>query len=239
MRPGLASFATGRAWARPAHATFGAALLVAAVAATPARSEAGPFSAASETPRRWFSIGVLGGSTQWNSKLADYQWSVTPRAGFGGEAMAGFGRLEAGIRFVRTGTSQAIGVPGAIDQTRVHATSFEVVTRARVWEWHQVQSLATVSTGLLHLGYDPDRVSIPSGSGSTEVSFDPINAWAVGAGVALRRPLGGAWRMGVDVEQEMFALDTAHRQGGAIEQGRTSFGDWSARFELARIFARP
>jgi hypothetical protein len=213
------------------------ALLVAATTvAGPSRGVAD--SSGPDSPRRWLSIGLLGGSTQWNPKLADYQWSVTPHAGFGAEAVAGFGRWEAGARVIRTGTSQTIGVPGAIDEAAVHATSFEAVARRSITSWRSIRASMIASTGLLHLGYDPDRVSIPSsGSGSTEVTLAPLNAWIGGAGLTLRRPLGGVWSLGLEVEQEIFALDTAHRNGSAIEQGSTSFGDWSARFELARIFA--
>jgi hypothetical protein len=40
----------------------------------------------------------------------------------------------------------------------------------------------------------------------------------------------------MEVERRYFALDTAHRNGATIEYSRQSFGDWSARLELAMVY---
>ena len=41
------------------------------------------------------------------------------------------------------------------------------------------------------------------------------------------------WVTGVQVDYRVFSLETAHRNGDAIETGRESFGDWSARLAIA------
>jgi len=66
-----------------------------------------------------------------------------------------------------------------------------------------------------------------------------VNEWIGGAGVALRRPFRGPWAAGVELDHRLFALDTAHRNGSVIEYKRQTFGDWSARLELAWVSRRP
>jgi hypothetical protein len=37
------------------------------------------------------------------------------------------------------------------------------------------------------------------------------------------------------VDYSAFSLDTAHRSGAGVVDGRESFGNWNARLELARV----
>jgi hypothetical protein len=93
--------------------------------------------------------------------------------------------------------------------------------------------------GRLHLGYAPDHVAVSaSGSGAIPVTLAPIDEWVTGGGLALRRGLAGPWAVTLEADAQVFAMDTAHRNGGAIEMERERFSEWSARFELARIYGR-
>jgi hypothetical protein len=63
---------------------------------------------------------------------------------------------------------------------------------------------------------------------------------AVGSlGLALRRPLGGPTRLGIEVDHRVFNMQTAHRNGAQIEYERRTFGDWCARLELAWVSRQP
>ena len=86
----------------------------------------------------------------------------------------------------------------------------------------------------MHLGYQPDRVvlSLP-GSGTTEIALGPVDEWIWGGGLAATRPLAGPFDAGVEVDYRVFSLETAHRDGAAIELGRESFGEWGARLSIA------
>jgi len=183
-------------------------------------------------------LGVLTGSTLPDHTLADYQWDVTPHAAWGVQAIASLGPLEAGVRGWSTSTTQATGLAGA-PPVSVRETSLEMVGRRQLLGVAGVQWLAVASTGWLHLGYTPDRVMVATGGAQAPlaVTLAPVDTWIAGAGLGARRRIG-AWGFGLEVERRFFAFDTAHRSGATVVERRGSFGDWSARLELARHFVR-
>ena len=138
----------------------------------------------------------------------------------------------------RTSSSQAIGDLGAAPQ--VHATSWEWVGEGRLAEVLGTRLLVTGGAGRLRLGYDPDRITIqpPGPVSPIVVDLAPVGAWIGGGGLALRRAVAPDWTVGIGVDARVFAIDTAHRAGDAIVVARESFGDWSARFELAWLVGR-
>lgn len=189
--------------------------------------------------RVWLSIGALTGSTQPSAHLADYQWDTRLHPGFGAEALAGRGRIAAGLRVWSTQTTQTIDVSGASQSPVVRSTTVEAVTRARLLSWFDMPVFATASTGWLHMGYHPDQVTIPAGAGGpVVVDLKPIDEWTGGAGLAVAREVAAKWSLGVGIDYSLFRLDTAHRNGSGIVNSRESFGQWSARFEVARRFER-
>ncbi len=190
---------------------------------------------------RWFSIGLMSGSTRMDTALSDYRWDMTPRVDWGAQALVGRGRFATGLRVWRAQTTQRIDPSDATSAAGVSATSTEVVGHGRFVTALGCELMGVASTGLLHLGYHPDRVTVAPSGGGTPIAVDlaAVNEWTGGAGLAVRRPLGGTWAAGVEVEHSLYALDTAHRNGSTIEYGRQSFGDWSARLELAWISRRP
>jgi hypothetical protein len=170
--------------------------------------------------------------------LADYQWDTTPAFGWGVRGLAGRGRFAAGLELWRVGTTQSIGDLGPAP--RVSATSLELVGEARIVERWGVHLVASGHGGRLRIGYDPDRVVIqpPGPVSPIEVALEPVDAWIGGAGVTVRRAVTSEWRVGIGVDARVFAIETAHRSGASVVIGRESFGDWSARCEIARTFGR-
>lgn len=187
------------------------------------------------------SLALLGGPSAFDGRLADYQWDVRPQASLGAALTAETGRYGLGVRVTRSHTTQVLGIPDPASAATVHATTLEGVGSVRLFALAGCAVRADVTSGWLHLGYAPDRIDVPAGGGNPaiRVTLDPIDAWIGGAGLGIRRDLAGRWSVGGAVERRIFSLETAHRNGAAIETGRESFGDWSARLELGCRLLRP
>jgi len=213
---------------RPRSAWLWAALALAAGTANAA-------PAAPEPSIRWVSVSLLGGTAQPVSRLADYQWDVHPHAGWGAQALVGLGGWSVGPRFWRSGTTQALGISGTPDP-RVHSTSYELVARTRVARWRTVECVALASGGRLAIRYQPDRLTLDAGGSPIELALGPMDAWIVGAGLALHAPVAGGWTVGMETERRVYALDTAHRSGAGVTYAHETFGDWHMRFELGRAW---
>src|SRR5262249_3872835 len=142
---------------------------------------------------RWCSLGLLTGSVKLDPALANYSWDVTPRIAWGGQAMAGEGRWALGARVLQTQTIQTTNVTNAPGDLRVRETSCELVGNARWARAFGVELLALGSTGLAHLGYHPDQMTIDVSGTPLVVDFRPVNQWIAGAGLGARRAVGGGW----------------------------------------------
>src|SRR5262249_15206693 len=108
----------------------------------------------------WLTGAGLTGSTQLDPPMADYQWETSARPSSGAQASAGVGRWGAGLGVWRTQTTQERGTPGATLKPAVRATTAELVGQYRVVEVLGTHLSASASVGRIHLGYDPDQVSI-------------------------------------------------------------------------------
>jgi len=190
----------------------------------------------SPTPdRSWpVEIAVLAGAVQLDARLADYQWDVNPRAAWGAEATIGRSRLAGGARVWSSATRQSLDPTVASASPLVRSTSLELVLRGRVVEGWGSRLMATASGGWLHLGYDPDRLEIDGGGGPVSVDLAPIDTWVMGGGLGVERSLGTRWLAGVELDHRVFDLDAAHQSGGSTVVSRERFGDWNARFRIAR-----
>ena len=198
---------------------------------------AAAFAAANDPNARWYSVGLLTGSVKLDASLANYQWDVTPRMAWGGQAMASQGPWALGARVLQTQTTQAASVSGT-GGPEVRETSGELVGNARLLRPWGVEVLALASTGLVHLGYHPDEMTLDVSGTPVVVDFKPVNQWIAGAGLTARRAVSGPWQAGAEVEWRRFSMDTAHRNGNSIETRREAFDDWSIRLELARRIGR-
>jgi len=203
------------------------------VAATEPSSR-GTESHARESGSPWVSIAALGGASAWDPKLDDYQWSVGPSAAYGAQTLVGVGRWAGGVRLWRSRSSQQIDPNSSATEATVHATSLELVGRARLASRSRTALSLELTGGWLRLSYAPDHAQVATGSGTVDVEFRPVDTWVAGAGLAFEQSLAGAWSLGFGVNQRLFSLETAHRNGNSIELGREQFLDWSARLEVAK-----
>jgi len=183
---------------------------------------------------RWWSLAALGGASAWDPRLDDFQWSVGPRPAYGAQALAGAGLWSGGVRLWSSQSRQEIDPSSSASEATVHATSLELVGRARLANRWGTSLSADVTGGLLRLSYAPDHAQIVTGSGTVDVEFHPVDTWVAGAGLAFERPIGGSWSATLGVDQRLFSLEAAHRNGTAIEVGRERFLEWSARLEVAK-----
>ncbi len=183
---------------------------------------------------RSISLGLLAGSAQPVGAMADYQWDVRPHAAWGVQVLAGSGLLAAGARYWRGGTTQGLGgLAGAADPA-VRTGSLELLARARVVRWRNVDLAATASGGRLAMTWHPEQLTVDTGGSPVTVDFVPLHEWIAGGGIAVTVPVGRGWTWGVEIERRLFALDTAHRDGNTVSFERTTFGDWNVRAALAR-----
>jgi hypothetical protein len=138
----------------------------------------------------------------------------------------------------RTAARQEIAAAAGVAPV-VRGTSLELVGRARCARVAGAEILALVSGGGLRLAWDPDRVAVETTPGSTtDVALAPVSSWIAGAGVAVERGLAAGWSAGLAIERRVYALETARQSGGRVEIGSETFGDWSARLSLARVWWR-
>jgi hypothetical protein len=148
-------------------------------------------------------------------------------------------RAGFGVRVWRTRTTQSTGIPGESSASDVKLTGTEAVGKFRVANLAGVHFLASASVGTLHLGWSPDRVTLPPlGAGDPiEVRFDPVTEWIGGVGMTAQRQLFGGFDLALGIERSWFQLDTAHRAGTEIVTGRDTFGNWMVRAQLShRVF---
>jgi hypothetical protein len=186
--------------------------------------------------RPWFALGLASGSTLFDSHLADYQWNLAPRASWGALAEAGTGRAGLALRAWSSASSQHLDASASITDPRVRVTTLDLAGEFELTRLLGTGLFARASSGRVALTYDPDRVTMDAGGGTTTVELAPVHAWTWGGGVALRHALAGPWTATLAAERQSFAFDTAHRSGASVALARESFGNWNGRLELARLF---
>jgi hypothetical protein len=184
-----------------------------------------------------FALGLMTGSTLPDARLSSYQWDTRPQMAWGAQALAGTSRFSGGLRVWSTGTTQNLGLPEQ-PTAHVRTTSYDLVGRGVVARGLGFDLLALGSVGRMHMSYQPGHVTTDVGGVPTVITLAPIEEWSGGGGLAVEHRVAGTWSVGAAVERRLFGLDTAHTSGGSVVEGRESFGDWTARVEIARIFVR-
>jgi hypothetical protein len=183
-------------------------------------------------------LGADAGIASYDSKLADYQWDVTPHGAWGVESLAGLGPLALGARVSGNSTTQELGLSGVSDPT-VSATRVGLVAQVRVASLAGTDLSLAANTGRQHLAYHPSQITLSPGGGSPPVTVDlrPVDDWYGGGGVALRRALVGPWSLTFAAERDWFAIDTAHSAGGTVVTGRETFGMWDIHAGVSWLVA--
>lgn len=192
-------------------------------------------SGAAPLAPQW-SLGVSGGTTKFDPHFGDYQWSLSPHPAWGAQAGAGLGRYGLSLRVWTASSTQQLDASASSAEARVRTTTFDLAGDVRLVGFGGTSLLARASGGRVAIGYDPDHVTIDTGSGVADVELSPVHAWSWGAGAAVRQAVTQRWTATLAVERQVFAFDTAHRNGSSVELAREAFGNWNGRLELARLF---
>lgn len=181
-----------------------------------------------------WSLGVSGGTTRFDTHLADYQWNLSARPAWGAQAGASLGRLGLALRAYQSSATQHVDV--SVPDPTVRVTTVDLAGEFEVVRSLGFALLGRASGGRVALTYAPDHVELATGSGTLSVELAPVHAWSWGIGTAVRRDLASHWSVTLAMEHQAFAFDTAHRTGSSVTVERESFGNWNGRFELARVF---
>jgi len=191
-----------------------------------------PASAAGLVPA--WSLGISGGTTRFDTHLADYQWNLSPRPSWGAQAGAALGRAGLALRFSTSSATQH--VDASVPDPVVRVTTFDLAGEFEAARPLGFALLPRVSAGRVALTYSPDHAELATGGGSMSVELSPVHAWSWGIGAAVRRELASRWNATLAFERQAFAFDTAHRTGSSVTVASEAFGNWNGRFELARVF---
>jgi hypothetical protein len=190
---------------------------------------------------RWLSFGVLAGTTRPDPDLAGYGWEVGGHASWGLRAMAGSGRVGAGLRFTRWQTRQETGASDPQDNPVVRMSDVRFLVRARAVSVQNLDVYGTAGAGRYRMSYSPDRLTVYPGGGAEPVSvaFAPVSDWSFSLGLGLEHPLVRGLTAGAEIERSVFLLDTAHRSGTQIVTSRDSFRNWNLRLSLSWMLRKP
>ncbi len=184
----------------------GTAVLLALLCVAPA--SAGDAGASAPRVGAWWSLGLLGGSTLVDGRLANYQWDVRPRAAWGAQALAGRGPLALGVRAWRSGTVQVLDLPAGPVSPTVRTTTLEGLARFHVGSFAGTSLWAGASAGRLRMDYRPDHVVVASGGpgGDVIADFAPVEEWTAGTGLGLQRALLPHWTLGLAFDRDLIGV---------------------------------
>jgi hypothetical protein len=182
-------------------------------------------------------IGPVAGGVALDPSLNDYRWDTQPALQSGLQTTLFRGRGGAGVRFLRSHTTQSSGIPGASQAPRVNLMAYDVVGKIRVVSVASFELWGSGHTGILHLGYDPDQQTFDVNGTPVTVDYEPISEWNAGIGAEIRRELLTHMALSLQVDTSTFALDTAHRQGSEIVFSRERFYNWSLRLQVSWLLS--
>jgi len=178
-------------------------------------------------------IGPFVGAVVFDQSLSNYRWDTRPAIQTGLQTTLYRGRVGAGIRLWRTHTTQSTGIPGTTDAPRVNLTGVDVVGAVRALSYRGVELWGSGHGGLLHLGYDPDQLTVNTGGIPITVDYKPITEWDFGVGIEIRREMTRQMALSLQGDWSSFALDTARRVGAQIVESRERFYGWSLRLQAS------
>ncbi len=211
--------------------------LILAVFATTALSRTLPDLETDHASGWWLAAGLGAGAVTPDQNLADYRWDTRPTTLFALQAIAGRGRLAAGLRLSRWAVTQGTGLARIESDPVVRMTHFEWIAQFQAIEFAGFQLWGSALAGRVGLSYAPDRVTIATGGpgGDIEVAFDPITETSLGWGLEIKRDFTGRMMASLAAEQSGFSLDTNHRRGSEIVSEREEFINWSIRLQVTWV----
>jgi hypothetical protein len=186
-----------------------------------------------ERPASWrIGIAPTIGALALDSHLADYRWDTSISVQPGLRIGVHHARFATALRTSWAATEQSTGLLDATSAPRVHLTQVDLALEGRIATLKSVEVWGSGHGGRMFLGYEPDQITVDAGGTPVTVSFDAINEWCYGFGVALRRDLARHLALGLQLDGTGFNLDTAHRLGNEIVESREGFVNWSLSLEL-------
>lgn len=192
-------------------------------------------TAVSARPGVPLSLAPFAGAVSLDPHLSDFRWDTTVRPAWGLAGFASFGRVAPGLRFWRSSTTQATGIPGDDTSLDVSLTGFEATAAVRMVSVAGFRLLATGNAGVMRMAWSPSSLALQVGLAEpVTVDFAPVTEGIFGAGLTVRRELFAGFDLAVGAERSWFRLDTAHRRGNEIVEDRETFGNWAARVEVSR-----
>jgi len=187
----------------------------------------------SDTPASWrISIAPTVGALLFDSHLADYRWDTSLSVQPGLRIGVHHARYSAALRTSWAATEQSTGLLDEATVPRVHMTQLDLALEGRIATLGSVELWGSAHGGRMFLGYEPDHMTVDAGGSPVTVSFDPIDEWCYGAGIAFRRDLARHLALGLQLDGTGFQLDTAHRNGSEIVASREGFVNWSLSVAL-------
>jgi len=187
----------------------------------------------SDTPASWrISIAPTVGALLFDSHLADYRWDTSLSVQPGLRIGVHHARYSAALRTSWAATEQSTGLLDEATVPRVHMTQLDLALEGRIATLGSVELWGSAHGGRMFLGYEPDHMTVDAGGSPVAVSFDPIDEWCYGAGIAFRRDLARHLALGLQLDGTGFQLDTAHRNGSEIVASREGFVNWSIALAL-------
>ena len=187
----------------------------------------------SDTPASWrISIAPTVGALLFDSHLADYRWDTSLSVQPGLRIGVHHARYSAALRTSWAATEQSTGLLDEATVPRVHMTQLDLALEGRIATLGSVELWGSAHGGRMFLGYEPDHMTVDAGGSPVTVSFDPIDEWCYGGGIAFRRDLARHLALGLQLDGTGFQLDTAHRNGSEIVASREGFVNWSLSVAL-------
>jgi hypothetical protein len=188
---------------------------------------------ADSTEASWrISIAPTVGAMLFDKHLADYRWDTSVALQPGIRLGVHHARCSAALRTSWSETEQSTGLIGETESPRVHLTQLDLALEGRIATLYGVQVWGSGHGGRMFLGYEPDQMTVDAGGSPVTVSFDAINEWSYGAGVAFRHDVARHLALGLQLDGTGFHLDTAHRSGSEIIESREGFVNWSLSLAL-------
>jgi hypothetical protein len=186
-----------------------------------------------DAPASWrISIAPAIGILMFDSHLADYRWDTSLAVQPGLRIGVHHARYAAALRTSWAATEQSTGLIGESTVPRVHMTQLDLALEGRIATLRRVELWGSGHGGRMFLGYEPNTMTVDAGGSPVTVSFDPIDEWCYGFGIAFRGDVARHLALGLQLDGTGFQLDTAHRSGSTIVESRESFIDWSISVAL-------
>ncbi|MBM4116881.1 hypothetical protein FJ251_03935 [bacterium] len=180
-------------------------------------------------------VEALAGFTRPDADFATFRWDTGPQVAAGGGIALERGPLALGLRLAHHGGAQATGLPAGPAALALDLTSLELSLGHRVAALLGSECWLQGHLGWLRLAYEPERLGLAGAGGDGEtlwVDFPAVDTLCGGGGLHLRRGLGRALALGLELDALAFALDSARRVEDRLVEERERRLNWRLGLRL-------